>query len=801
MQRLGPQQPRFADSSRSVRQKMEPTSRQNSAADRFSSFEQTGGYFYNELMAFEFIPTKFHAPAPPATTVRRPGLLTLLDEGMQARLILVSAPAGFGKSTLLADWAEWRKGHPRIAWLHLSSSDDDWSRFLAYVIRAIQTQQENIGDSALSALESVPAPPAEATLTSLLNDLDALNEQLVLVLDDYHVIEEHAIHEAVAFLLEHMPGQVHMAILTRADPPLPLHKLRVDGQLVEIRSEHLRFDLADMRRFLSDAAGFELPVDELEVIDRRVEGWIAGIQLLALSLQGKRNVRGYVETFGASNRFVLDYLTEEVFNSQEASVQQFLMRTAVLKRLCGPLCDYVLEREGTASGEGLPPNAQDILEHLERSNLFLIALDDERGWYRYHHLFAELLRQRLRQLAPDETPLLLGRASEWCAASGYLEEAFQYALAAGDAQAAGDIVRREGYGLLRKGSLSTLIGWLKKLPEPVIRGSARLSVIRAWALLLTAQNVDIEGDLRAAEQQIGSEDPSGELRGTIAAIRAYEASRRQDIDTALQQAQLALDWLPDDEFAVRCVVSYVLGGIYSLKGETANAMQAWKDAGRLGERSGNVHLAIVAWNSTAAVLIRQGELKQAGEMFARATKLGTSPNGKPLPVAASTYAGLGKYYMAQNDLERAREHAQAGYELGKQWVNADSQINSLLTLAQVAQLEGQPEAADTWMETIAQLASTRVLMPGTEANIENVMSNILEWRKGKGHAGGLIEPLSQREMEVLHLIADGSTNPEIAETLIVALGTVKAHTSSIYRKLDVSNRTQAVLRAKELGIL
>ena len=752
-------------------------------------------------MPFEIIPTKLHVPAPPATTVRRPGLLNLLDQGMTANLILVSAPAGFGKSTLLADWAKSRRGDPEFAWLHLGTDDNDWPKFLAYLIRAIQTRQKNVGESALSALESVPEPPTEATLTSLIKDLDAIGDSLVLVLDDYHVIESQAIHDTVGFLLEHMPDQVHLAISTRADPPLRLHKLRVGGQLVEVRSEHLRFDLDDMGRFFSEAAGYDLAADELELINRRVEGWIAGLQLLALSLEGKQDVRGFVESFGASNRFVLDYLTEEVFNIQNPSIQQFLMRSAVLQRLCGPLCDHLLDIQALTNNDGPYTNSQEILEHIERSNLFLIPLDDERGWYRYHHLFAELLRQRLRQHAPEEIPGLYSRASEWCTANGHLDEAFRYALAAEDIQAAGEIVKREGYALLRKGSLSTLMGWLKMLPEPMIRGSARLSVIRAWGLLLTAQTVDLESDLAAAEEMIGQENVGSEIGGTIAAIRAYDASRRKEIDTALKQSEMALKLLPEDESAVRCVVFYVLGGIYSLRGETTNALEAWRDAGRLGEKSGNVHLAIVAWNSVAAGLMRQGKMDEAFGLLSQAMALGTSPSGKQLPVAASTYAGLGKYYLAQNDQGMAKKHAEIGYELGKQWVNADVQINSMLTLAQVAQLEGKPNAADTWLETLASVASTRVLMPGTEANIDMVKSRIQAWRHGKVRVPGLIEALSEREMEVLGLIADGMTNREIAEALIVALGTVKAHTSNIYRKLDVSSRTQAVVRARELGIL
>ena len=319
--------------------------------------------------------------------------------------------------------------HSKTAWLHLDPADNDLTRFLSYLISALQPHCEQLGDL-LPALESTPPPPADALLTALINEIAQNEPPLALVLDDYHLIEAPPIHEAVTFLLEHLPDSLRIVISTRVDPPLPLHKLRAQGLLTEIRSEQLRFDLDETGRFLTPVITQPLSGSELQIVHERVEGWAAGLQMLALSLQGKQDVAAFIESFGGSNRFVLDYLTEEVFNLQEPFIQQFLLQSSVLEQLSGPLCDFVLDIEFPPGEHPTFPTSQNVLEHLERSNLFLLPMDDERGWYRYHHLFAELLRQRLRQHSPEAITKLQIRASEWYAANGYPDQAFHYALTA-----------------------------------------------------------------------------------------------------------------------------------------------------------------------------------------------------------------------------------------------------------------------------------------------------------------------------------------------------------------------------------
>jgi LuxR family maltose regulon positive regulatory protein len=498
----------------------------------------------------------------------------------------------------------------------------------------------------------------------------------------------------------------------------------------------------------------------------------------------------------------MDYLTEEIYNQQPPQIQKFLLRTSILDRLSGPLCDDVLAADSSVEeNQETQPPAQQTLDYLESSNLFLIPLDEERIWYRYHHLFANLLRQRLRREAPEDIERLQRRASDWCAANGSYEEAFQYALAARDFQAAAQIVERQGLQLLKIGALSTILNWFTKLPEEIISARPRLNVYYAWTLILTGQTVDVEPYLVAAEESEAVLALPEELHGEIAAIRAYAAARQEDVVGTLEEANKALVLLPKDDFSVRSVVSFVLGGVHLLQGDLPSGLEAMNVASRDGERSGNIHVAVSAFNAMAGILERQGKLAEAEDTYMRALTLGTGRSGRPLPITAGIYDGLARLYLARKDLQKARRFAETSVELGEKWVNADSQIHGLLTMAQIAQLEGSAAEAQKALAQAKQLAATHILTPGTQEFIENIEKRIRSHKSGESLAGILPEPLSERELEVLALMAAGHSNSEIAEKLIIALGTVKAHTSTIYRKLDVRSRTEAVIKAGELGLL
>jgi LuxR family maltose regulon positive regulatory protein len=753
-------------------------------------------------MTIPILTTKLHIPPSPQTQVPRPHLTARLDAGSHGRLILVSAPAGFGKTALLAEWANNRSEKTLFSWLHLDESDNELVRFLRYLIAALSSHQKNIGEAVLSGLESIPPVPVEAALTSLINEIDTFEGKVILVLDDYQLIDTTAIHQAITFLIEYMPAHMCLVIATRTDPPLPLHRLRGRSQMTEFRAEDLRFNEIETRRLLEGMLGTPLSDVEVATLDRRLEGWVAGIQMVALSIQGQEDAHEFIERFSGSHRFIMDYLSEEIYNRQSSQIQKFLLGTSILNRLSGSLCDAVLSEgiwQQVELGEIHP--AQEILESLERANLFLHPLDGERRWYRYHRLFANLLRQRLRQTWPEEIQGLQRRASDWFTAHGFCDEAFQYALAAGDYQVAAGIVESQGLEMLKKGSLATILYWLNQLPDQILKERPRLNVIYAWALLLTAQQVNVEVYLTAAEAVEVVPGDMDELRGEIAAIRAYAASQREDIDLTLEQARLALKLLPKDDFSVRSVVSFVLGGVNYLRGDMARAYDAMREASQNGEKSGNIHVAVSALNVMAGIQTSQGKLTEAKEIYARALKLGTGPGGRPLPITASIYGGLARLHLALMDPQNARQYARTGLELGEQWFNADSQIGCLLVLAQVAQLEGNDPECQVALKQARQLAATHVLTPGTESLIENVESMIQAKNGGSKIQGILIEPLSERELEVLKLMSKGHSNAEIADELIIALGTVKAHTSTIYRKLDVRGRTQAVVRAQELGLI
>ena len=394
-------------------------------------------------MPAPILATKLYIPPPRPKVVLRPRLIERLNEGLSAgrKLTLISASAGFGKTTLVSEWVA-GCGRP-VAWLSLDEGDNDPTRFLTYLVAALQTIAANIGAGVLAVLQSPQPPPTESILTALLNEITTIPDNFVLVLDDYHVIDSKPVDEALTFLLEHLPPQMHLVIATREDPHLPLARLRARGQLTELRAADLRFTPAEAAEFLNQVMGLNLSAEDIAALETRTEGWIAGLQLAALSMQGHQDAASFIKSFTGSHRFVLDYLVEEVLQQQSESVQTFLLRTSILDRLCGPLCDAVL-LDPSASG-------QETLEYLEHANLFIVPLDNERRWYRYHHLFAELLRQRLHQStassAGNEEKVvaeLHSRASRWYEDNGLEIEAFQHAAAANDVERAERLIGRQG---------------------------------------------------------------------------------------------------------------------------------------------------------------------------------------------------------------------------------------------------------------------------------------------------------------------------------------------------------------------
>ena len=511
-------------------------------------------------MPTPLLATKLYIPPLRPNVVSRPRLLERLNEGLHRKLTLISAPAGFGKTTLLSAWVE---GIDRqVAWLSLDEGDSDPARFLTYLVAALQTIAPNIGEGVMRVLQSPQPPPIESILTALLNEITTIPDHFVLVLDDYHVLDAKPIDNALTFLLEHLPPQMHLVIATREDPQLPLARLRARDTLTELRVTDLRFTPSEAAGFLNQVMGLDLSAEDITALETRTEGWIAGLQLAAISMQGQKDTTSFITSFTGSHHFVLDYLVEEVLQQQPERVQNFLLRTSILDRLCGSLCDAVL----------LDPNAsgQATLEYLERANLFIVPLDNERRWYRYHHLFADLLRQRLHQSTDSSTgderdgvAELHRRASQWYEDNSLTIEAFHHAVAANDVERAERLVEGEGMPLQFRGPMISVLNWLESLPTTILDARPSLWVTYASALTMTGQPISsVEEKLQAAEaalQEAEQDDKTRDLVGHIAAIRAMLAIPANQVETMIAQSRRALEYLHPNNLPVRATAALDAG--------------------------------------------------------------------------------------------------------------------------------------------------------------------------------------------------------------------------------------------------
>ena len=734
--------------------------------------------------------TKLHIPSLRQSLVSRPHLIDRLNAGRSGKLTLISAPAGFGKTTLVTAWLSQYVGDDTsVAWLSLDKGDNDSNRFLHYLIAALQVLEAEVGEIAVELLQSPQPPPIESILTELINEITQVTRHVILILDDYHTINAQPIHDVLTFLLDNMPPTMHLVIISRSDPPLPLPRLRVRGQMTEIRQADLRFTAIEAATFLNDVMGLSLSTGQIETLEARTEGWIAGLQLAALSMRDRDDVAEFVETFSGSHRFVMDYLAEEVIRGLPDDVQLFILQTSILNRLSGSLCDAVTRQS----------KSQEILEKLEQSNLFLIPLDDDRVWFRYHHLFMEVMLNRLQRFSPDQMPTLHLRAAKWFQQNGLYVEAIEHALSGNDDHLAADIVESQALSLLKVGSLTTLLGWLNQLPRSIVDQRPKLGIASAWVHLLTGKLESIEAYLSAAEKSLDDLDNSDELRGEVAAIRTYSAAQTGNLDHAIDQAHIASELLTKDNFAVRCVVAFVLGGIYLLRQDISRALEAMREAGQLGEQAGNIHVAVSALSAVGYVLHQQGNLAEAERVYYQAMQLGAGRSGKPLPISASVYSGLASLRLTQKDFVSARKFAQTGLELGEKWGNVDSQVGCYLTLAQLAHLESNLDKARETLDRAKHLAANYQLTPGLAEQIVACETAIFT-TPPQADNSGLPDPLNEHELKVLRLIAAGLSNREAAAELFLSVNTVKWHLKNIYSKLHVRSRVEAITRAQELGL-
>jgi LuxR family transcriptional regulator, maltose regulon positive regulatory protein len=903
--------------------------------------------------------TKLYLPRLRPNVVSRPRLIERLNEGLHRNLILIAAPAGFGKTTLVSEWLA--GGARPTAWLSLDEGENDPARFLTYLVAALQTIAPTLGEGVLGALQSPQPPPTEAILTALLNDLTTISEQFVLVLDDYHVLDAKPIDQALTYLVEHLPPQMHLVIATREDPHLPLARLRARGHLTELRAADLRFTASEAAEFLNQGMGLSLSAADIAALEDRTEGWIAGLQLAALSLQGHQDVPGFIRAFTGDHRYIVDYLVEEVLQRQPEPVRSFLLQTSILDRLHGPLCDAV-----TALEEG---NAR--LEALERGNFFVVPLDDQRHWYRYHHLFGEVLRAHLMAEQPDQVSTLHRRASKWYQQHGSADNAIRHALAAEDFERAADLVELAVPAMRRSRQEATLLGWLKALPDELVRFRPVLSAGYASALLSSGELEGMEARLRDAERWLATtadlrerpESPAAEmvvvdeeefrrLPGMIALVRAGQALARGDMSETVKNARRALELAPEDDHLMRGgpasqlgLVSWTSGDLEAARRMTADGMTNVRLAGYISDAIG---CAIVL----ADIQIAQGHLHEAMTTYERALQWATAPGAPVLRGAADMYVGMSALHREHNDLKTATQHLLRSQALGElaelpqnpyRWRvamarirEAQGDLDGALDLLDKAErvyvgdfspnvrpvaawktrvlvVQGRFGEALGWAReqgleasddlsylrefehiTLARVLLARYPVDRTDRSIQGVVG-LLERLLPAAQAGGrtgnvieilllqalahqtqgdlpaalvpleraltlaepegyvrsfvdegppmavlleeaakhgiapnyvrqllaafaaekqqsennsypppaqpLIEPLSPRELEVLHLIAQGLSNQEISERLFLALGTVKGHNQQIFGKLQVQRRTEAVARARELGLL
>jgi LuxR family transcriptional regulator, maltose regulon positive regulatory protein len=674
-----------------------PVNDANAAIPEASAAQRAHGDPLNPLLA-----TKLHAPRPRAQLVSRPELIERLQEGIQGPLTLVSAPAGFGKTTLLAQWLV--QSDTPVAWLSLEPEDNEPVRFLSYVIAALQTLDSHIGTTALALLQmSQPALP-ETVVALLTNDLVIHDRgDFALVLEDYHVIEASPIHRSLAFLLEHLPPQMHLLLTTRADPPLPLARLRARGQLTELRAAELRFRAAEASAFLEEVMGLHLSASDVATLQTRTEGWIAGLQLAALSLQGRATVSAFLPAFTGSHHFVLDYLSEEVLSRQPPAVQTFLLQTSMLERLSGSLCDAVTGQQ----------ESQAMLEALERANLFVAALDDERRWYRYHHLFADVLRSRLQQEEPALLPELHRRASAWYEQYGVIDEAVQYRLNALDWEEATRLIEQHGERMALGGHISTILRWLERLPVEVVRARPRLCILQAMVLIVTSDLEATAARVSDVEQAIQEHLPAEQLRalqGRIAILQSDLALAVGDRARCVALANQALQVLPETDLFYP-TLRQAAATAFRLTGEVIPGQEVAIEAMIEPARAaGNLFTLLYCFTALARLHMLRGQLHQAGVTLERAAQVLPKQEGQPILVSSPVYYfALGELLYEGNHLDEAEQALAQGMEVlrGPLQVDAHVVTEGYTTLARVQQAQGDLSTARATLEALALLARQR----------------------------------------------------------------------------------------------
>jgi LuxR family maltose regulon positive regulatory protein len=679
-----------------------------------------------------------------------------MAEGFERRLTLISAPAGFGKTTLLADWVN--KHKIPVAWFSVDRGDNDPAHFLTYVILGLQSLEAGTGRAALTMLQSPQPPPIESILINLINDAIRIPRDIALILDDYHLIDAKRVHELIAFLLENLPEKLHLIIATRSDPPLPLlARLRSQNQLTELRAADLSFTADETAILFNESLNLQLSTKDIDLLETRTEGWIAGLQLAALSLQGRKDPSSFLKKFKGDNRYIADYLTEEVLNRQPEHLRNFLLQTSILGRLCGSLCDAVTQQE----------NSQQMLNTLEKANLFVIPLDEERCWYRYHHLFADLLEQRLRRNQGNLVIELHSRASQWLSNNGLKNEAVDHAFVAQDYAQAAQVMEEIVEIEWDRARESRLLRWFKKLPDEQIEANPKLLIFYAREVFKSGYPDEAERRLQAAEQMLElasiSDLNKEELRGRIAVIRAYISARTGDASRIVHFSSQALKLLPQRDLMWRSVAATTLGFGYGWAGagDLVKAQQAFSEAMKISQAAGNIYYHIFAGSCLGSVMLMRCRFKEATDICQQLLSLAIENGIEQTGIVGSLYGSLGMILCEWNDLDEGIRLIKKGIELSEQGCDPVIMASCSTSLVRALLYRIDFAGALKVMETLNERARDFMLPPWITNTISafNVyiwlasgdLNAALKWVKERGlSADNKLDYL--REIEYLALV-------------------------------------------------
>ena len=743
------------------------------------------------------VATKLHVPEVRPGFVSRGEPVARLVAGGQGKLALLCAPAGWGKTILLSEWSASPDESRPFAWVSLDSGDDDPVRFWSYLIGALRTIVPAFGDEALARLPSAGPSLVDVVLPPLLNELAGSSQRYVLVLDDYHLVHNELIHTSVRYLLRHLPRTLQLAIASRADPPLPLAGLRASREVTEIRADELRFSDEEADAFLNGSLDLGLERSELDLLQARAEGWPAGLQLAGLSLQAHPDRQAFLQGFTGDDRQIGEYL-QELLAEQPAALRAFLLRTSILERLCAPLCDAV------TCGD----DASSRLEEIHRSNLFLVPLDSRRQWYRYHHLFRDLLRSELTRSERTLIPELHRRAAAWHKAEGSVDESIAHATSAGDFAEAADLIAENwGSFVIQLGQGETVARWLDRLPREVVLEDARLCFVRGWITLIFGRQHEVEEWLRAAEACPPPAAPLytavfASLDSGIAELRAIQAVQSGDVQKAIEAGRRSLELEPDTASQGYAVASIVLGASFYFAGDLSQA-EAALDAGLRELEGDSVRAALLVGLGYRAVIhADNGQLAQAESLSAEAERLIERWRLSEDVWATSSFLAKGKLLELRGEWAAAESAYAHVTILARRGGRRLDLTLALISLARLKRRAGDHAGARA-LAREARETLNACPDPGVLIELLARTERSLQLAPAPASAPVLAADLelSERELTILRLLGSELSQREIGSELFISLNTVKGHVRSIYRKLGVNSRVDAVARGRELGLL